>query len=101
MTLLPGWDSSEFVRAARRDLKLANILVTKPGIKLLDFCLAKFGLMAEPLEDATRGVIRTPPLAPQSLRRPARRNLAAKISLISKRGPPKTPVVKQSPRRVA
>jgi serine/threonine protein kinase len=36
-----------------RDLKLANILVTKTGVKLLDFGLAKIAPAARPMNDAT------------------------------------------------
>jgi eukaryotic-like serine/threonine-protein kinase len=41
------------------DLKPANILVTKSGIKLLDFRLAKMVQAAKPLDDATATIALT------------------------------------------
>jgi serine/threonine protein kinase len=51
--ILDALDAAHQKGIIHRDLKPENIVVTKTGIKLLDFGLAKFGHSAEPLRDAT------------------------------------------------
>ena len=51
-------DEAHRKQIVHRDLKPSNILVTKSGVKLLDFGLAKLGRADTPLDDAalTRGI---------------------------------------------
>jgi hypothetical protein len=50
-------DEAHRKQIVHRDLKPSNVLVTKSGVKLLDFGLAKFGSKDAPLDEAlTRGV---------------------------------------------